>query len=265
MTNLEVNDTLEVLTGTPNENKSILKNKIKLNKSLSPSGCSVGVLAYCTDLTGTFGAQNTVDTLLADGRFSSVTLVDGDVVMPTAEDLLNNFNVVIAMTDNRCGFPIPQNIADSAASALVGFANMGGGVVLATFGFSTTLGFGSALFAPGLSPFQRVQGGNGPSNILVNLNTSQCSCLTDGVTEPLSSSFSNVVTLSSGAIPCLFYDIDSNLPFAAFNQKRNILAINTFPADESDNQQASYRRLIGNAVHCLCQKASRGINFWKIK
>lgn len=145
----------------------------------------VGVLAYCSDLApnaaalglmayqrsardglvdgsfnrqGQFGAQNLVDMLMYDDgipRFRDVVLIDGDREQPTAAELLENFDVVIAFTDKQCGIPIPSGIANQAAQALVQFANAGGGVVLTGFAFSNEIGFGNALFRPGMSPFRK--------------------------------------------------------------------------------------------------------------
>lgn len=159
----------------------------------------VGVLAYCSDLApnaaalglmsyqngarrhshtdgrvdrgvvdgsfprqGQFGAQNLVDMLMYDDgipRFRDVVLVDGDRQQPTAGELLENFDVVIAFTDKQCGIPIPAGIANQAAQALAGFANAGGGVVLTGFAFDDQIGFGNALFRPGLSPFGKTDQG----------------------------------------------------------------------------------------------------------
>lgn len=258
-------DTTQVLCGTPNTGAPDLGATFDpVTSAMRNNGCRVGVLAYCTDLAGEFGAQNTVDTLVTDGRFSSVTLIDGDVVLPDAQFLLDNFDAVIAMTDNRCGFTIPQFIADSAADALAGFASNGGGVVLSAFGFSPTIGFGNSIFGPALSPFQKAGAGNAPAGTVDLTNISPapgCQCPLSGVSSPLSSVFANFVALSEGASLCASYS--NGTPFLAVNAAGNIIGLNTFPADASDNTQSSYRQLIGNVVFCVCkEKAARGIMFF---
>ncbi|UCB56072.1 MAG: hypothetical protein JSW45_05960 [Thiotrichales bacterium] len=149
----------------------------------------VGVLAYCADIApnaaalglmayqrsardglvdgafnrqGQFGAQNLVDMLMYDDgipRFRDVVLVDGDRDQPTAEELLENFDVIIAYTDRQCGIPIPRGIANQAAQALVQFVQGGGGLVLTGFAFDSQIGFGDALFRRGLSPFNKTDAG----------------------------------------------------------------------------------------------------------
>lgn len=108
---------------------------------------------------GYFGAQNLVDMLNYDDgipRFRDVQLIDGDREQPTAQQLIQNFDCVIAYTDNKCGSPIPTSIANQAANALATFAQAPGkGVVLTGMAFNTSTGFGSAIFGGGLSPFRK--------------------------------------------------------------------------------------------------------------
>jgi len=152
-----------------------------------PKAPRVGVLAYCSDITpnaatyglmtgqnagvtggwsrsGQFGAQNLVDMLNWDDgipRFKDVVLIDGDRDQPTAADLARNFDCVIAFTDKQCGIPIPPAISIQAGNALATFARTPGkGVVLTGFAFSSSIGFGDAIFAPGLSPLRK----GGPAN-----------------------------------------------------------------------------------------------------
>ncbi|NIM51710.1 MAG: hypothetical protein GTN78_25700 [Gemmatimonadales bacterium] len=226
--------------------------------SSSNGGPAVGVLAYCTDLTGWVGAQNTANTLIADGRFGPVTVIDGDVAQPTAQDLLDDFQCVIAMTDSRCGVPIPQSIADAAADAMTGFAQAGGGVVLSTFGFSHRpsggIGFGASIFGAGLSPLQQAtpywNASAGAIDVAGASTTPPCDQLMAGVTSPVSSSYANYVSLSSGATLCASYTNGRDL--LAINAAGNVVGLNTFPASGSNNNQASYRRLVSNAVFAVC-------------
>lgn len=114
-----------------------------------------GVVEGSFDRQGQFGAQNLVDMLMYDDgipRFRDVVLIDGDREQPTSQELLRNFDVVIAYTDKQCGIPIPSGIANQAAQALAQFAQAGKGVVLTGFAFSTEIGFGDAIFRRGLSP-----------------------------------------------------------------------------------------------------------------
>jgi hypothetical protein len=216
------------------------------SNQINAVGPRVGVLAYCTDLAGVFGASNTVNTLVADGRFGSVTLVDGDVTQPTAAQLRNQFDCVIAMTDNRCG-------GTSDSTALAGFVGLGGGAVIATFGYSTSIGFTAPIFAAGLSPYQPVTAGNAPAGLMDIAgasNTGVCSGLMNGVTAPVSSSYANYVSLSAGATQCADYQNGQGL--LAINASGNVLGLNTFPAAQSDHTQASYRNLVSNAVYKSC-------------
>ena len=247
--------------GTPNDvSVNIKPDSLAVStqsvQTFSNNGLSVGVLAYCTDLTGSVGAQNTVNTLLADGRFGSVILVDGDDTLPTAEDLLSRFDVVIAMTDNRCGSSIPSN---TAADALTSFVQGGGGAVITTFGFSNPngIGFGDSIFGSNLSPFQQVRVSNASAGSIDVTNVSHtaiCNALLDGVTSPISSQYANYVALSSGATLCASYT--NGHQFLAVNAAENIVGLNTFPASSNDNTQSSYRRLISNAVFVASQEVS---------
>ena len=233
------------------------------------SGPDVAVYALCTDLGATsFGAQNLVNTLVADGRFGSVTLIDADVVQPTADELLDCFDCVIAATDNRC-FGNAALYAQSGP-ALAGFASGGGGLVLSVFGFSTSIGFGPEVFAPGLSPFQKVTGGNFTFNNTFDPNAvdAACDCLVDGVVSSFNSRWSNRVTLSAGATLCANFTNGNQA--AAINAAGNVMAINSFPFDSVNNSNANYKRWIANAVFCVCEVCEpvedpdvRTQGFWK--
>ncbi len=246
-------------TGTPTPIGATFASLTLPLVSLSPNGPTVGVLAFCADLTGAEGAQNTVNMLLADGRFGSVTLINGTTSAPTAQFLLSNFKVVVAMTDNRCGFPLPQTIADAAANALSGFIQGGGGAIIATFGFSNRggagvatagLGFGSAIFNAGLSPFQPgTPSYNAPAGLINIAGASSappCNAVFHGVTSPVSSTYANYVSLSAGATLCGSYA--NGTPLLAINASGNVIGLNTFPANQSDNTQISYQHLVSNAV-----------------
>jgi hypothetical protein len=149
----------------------------------------LGIVAYCADLApgadqiglqdggpfetgagsasrgrfmnviGHFGGKNVLDYFYYDDsidRPRDVVLVDGDREQPTATQLIQNFDVVIAYTDNRCGVPIPAAIANQAANALAGFiAAPNKGLILTGFAFSSSIGFGDAIFAGGLSPIRK--------------------------------------------------------------------------------------------------------------
>jgi hypothetical protein len=264
------NTQMALMDGTDRsiENESTMENISPVQVFSNGNGCRVGVLAYCTDLTGVIGAQNLVNALIADGRFGSVTLVDGDAVLPTAQYLLNNFDAVIAVTDNKCGIPMPQNIADSAGNALAGFAQGGGGIVLSSFGYSGMIGFGNAIFTPGLSPFQK-GGANTFNGGQVDLSSVGpdpiCQCIFNGVIGPINviSSYSNEAALSPGATLCASYI--NGLNFAAVNLAGNIIGLNTFPFEEAQLAQESYRRLVANAILCVCgEKPTRGVEFTKL-
>ncbi len=184
--------------------------------------------------------------------------------MPTAQFLLDNFDVIITMTDNKRGLTIPQNIADSAEKAVKGFAQGGGELVLSTFIFSNSIGFGNEIFLPELSPFEKVQCENtaaGQINIKSVPGDPLCKCLLEGVTAPVSSTFANAVTLSKGAILCASYENEQ--PLLAVNPTFSITGLNTFPAFQADNAQASYRRLVSNAVYCAFKKSIRGLDFYR--
>jgi len=143
----------------------------------------VGILAYCADLyhnagdvglqpgvpqgsgrrnfdyLGQYGAQNVVDYLGYDDtidRLRDAQIIDGDLVMPTGTQLINNFDIIIAYTDNKCGQPIPNQIANAAGAALSQFITAPGKkLILTGFAFSNTIGFGNAIFGAGQSPFTK--------------------------------------------------------------------------------------------------------------
>jgi hypothetical protein len=222
----------------------------------SNAGPAVAVLAYCTDMTGGVGAENVAQALMADGRFGSVAVIDADASLPSARDLAGSYAAVIAMTDNRCGEPIPQNIADAAANALAGFAQGGGGVVLTTFGFADQanggIGFGAAIFARGLSPLQPVNRENaeaGGIDLDGASTAGSCHALLDGVTGPLSSVYANEVSLSEGAQSCVSYS--NGRTFLAINATGNIVGLNSFPASQPDIAQPGYARLVSNSLFAV--------------
>ncbi len=111
------------------------------------------------DTFGHYGAQNLVDYFAYDDsitRLRDVEVIDGSLFLPTATQLIRNFDIVIAYTDNKCGQPIPNAIANSAADALSGFIAVPGKKLLLTgFAFSSSIGFGNAVFAAGLSPLRK--------------------------------------------------------------------------------------------------------------
>jgi hypothetical protein len=147
----------------------------------------VGIIAYCADIyhgagdiglqsninnpngpwaiygpfthLGNYGAQNLVDYFGYDDtidRLRDAQIIDGDLVLPTAQQLIQNFDIVIAYTDNKCGPTLPTNIANSATSALTGFIGTAGKkLILTGFAFSSTLGFGNGIYANGLSPLTK--------------------------------------------------------------------------------------------------------------
>jgi len=221
-------------------------------------GARVGVLAYCASLAGTFGAQNAAQTLIDDGRFGSVSVIDADSLAPTAETLRNNHDCVVAVTNSQCGIPMPDAIADSASSALAAFAASGRGVVLSAFDFAYrpwgSIGLGSAIFAPGLSPFQQVAPSNnapaGAINVVGASSTPPCDRFVEGVTGPASSSFANNVGVSPGARLCVSYANGRSL--VAVNAAGNVVGFNSFPFSATDQARPGYRRLFSNAVHLAC-------------
>jgi hypothetical protein len=136
-------------------------------------------------------------------------------------------------------------------------ASGGGGVVLATFGYSTSIGFTAPIFAPGLSPFQQVGGGNASAGAIDVAGAAgapqACVDMMNGVTAPVSSTYANEVSLSAGASWCAGYTNGRDL--LAINAAGNVVGLNTFPASASNNGQASYRNLVSNAVFQTCDTA----------
>jgi hypothetical protein len=111
------------------------------------------------DNLGNYGAQNLADYFSYDDsidRERDIQIIDGDLLQPTATQLIHNFDIVIAYTDNKCGQPIPPGIAFQAANALAGFiSSPGKKLILTGFAFSSSIGFGNAIFANGLSPLTK--------------------------------------------------------------------------------------------------------------
>ena len=238
--------------------------------------------------SGYEGAGNIIDMLIYDDRedLADVTLIDGDAQRPTASYLLSNFDCVLAFTDNRAGVPLPG--AGQAANALVGFVQNGGGrgIVLAGFGFSTSIGFGDALFPNrGLSPLQRVAADNDlrctpatpcqigvcPAGCTRDPNTLQCLDDTTGnvcsnmfdvnphpacqtlfvnVNGPTSSSWANEVTFSKDALACASYE--NGLPLVAISADERIVGLNVFPANAVDEMKPWFQCLVANAVEFAC-------------
>jgi hypothetical protein len=116
------------------------------------------------DNLGQLGAQNLADYVAYDDgidKVSDLQLIDGDLMAPTAQQLINNFDIVVAYTDNKCGPTLPPGIRIQATAALTGFiAAPGKKLILTGFAFSTDLGFGNTLYANGLSPLTK----GGPAN-----------------------------------------------------------------------------------------------------
>lgn len=187
----------------------------------------LGIVAYCADMApgaddiglqdggpvfrtfdiiGKFGARNILDYYYYDDdidRPRDVVLVDGDREQPTAETLIQNFDVVLAYTDNKCGIPIPNKIADQAAKALADFAAAPGkGLILTGFAFSSSIGFGKDLFKHGLSPIGR----GGPDLVIECTRETPCpiGVCPDG--------------LVPGVVPprCLDVETGGSLPSAIF-------------------------------------------------
>ncbi len=108
---------------------------------------------------GHVGAQNIADWLAYDDgidRVRDIQVINGSLLQPTAIELIQHFDIVIAYTDNKCGQPIPAAIANQAANALAGFISAPGkGLLLTGFAFSRSIGFGDAIFGAGLSPLRK--------------------------------------------------------------------------------------------------------------
>jgi hypothetical protein len=155
---------------------------------------------------------------------------------------------------------MPDVIADSAANSLADYAGRGRGVVLTAFSFAQprpSLGLGSAIFASGLSPLQGLSIYNtspGGVNTTAMSTDPACAKITEGVSGPLNSTFANFTYLSKGARTCASYY--SGSPAVAVNAAGNVVGYNSFPSAASDQSQASYRRLFGNAVYQACTAES---------
>jgi hypothetical protein len=112
---------------------------------------------------GQYGAQNIVDYLAYDDgidRLRDVQVIDGDLVLPSGAQLIQNFDILIAYTDNKCGQPIPAPISNSAARALADFVSASTPdapkkLILTGFAFSRSIGFGNAIFGNGMSPLKK--------------------------------------------------------------------------------------------------------------
>ncbi len=130
--------------------------------------------------------------------------------------------------------------------------------MLSTFGFSHRpsggIGFGAAIFAPGLSPLQQATPFfNAPAGAISTpfSAAAQCTGLGAGV-GPLSSTFANFVSLSAGATLCGSYTNGRDL--LAINATGSVLGLNTFPTAAADNGQPSYRNMVSNAVFRACSQ-----------
>jgi hypothetical protein len=213
-------------------------------------GPAVAVLAYCTDLSGSFGANTAESVLITDGRFGSVTLIDGDVLQPTGAELAASYQCALAMTDNRCDGQAP------GSDQLDDFVGLGGGLVLSAFGFSTTIGFHPEILA--LSPLAAVVSDNGPPNRPVNVagasTAPPCDALMAGVT-PFSVSLSNATGTAALAIICAeFDDTSAFLAVKGFGDPGDapVIGINLFPAFAADAAQPGWGQVLANSVAYAC-------------
>lgn len=227
----------------------------------------VGVLGYCTVFDGVNLANNLQSVLAADGRFGTVTAVDASTTNPNSAQLLENFDCVIATTDAGCGQEVDPAISNSWSAALTGFAAGNKGLVLTTFGFASagTIGFGSSIFAPGLSPLLQsdIPENNIGGNIfLTPVLPPACDGILTGVVDAPSISFNNYVTLEATATACLRYldgETENDGTVAvAINNTGNIFALNAYPYSFDDLQQASVKKLYGNIVAKACAVGGNG-------
>ena len=227
----------------------------------------VGVLAYCPAPALDYPKNQptaAVSTLAADGRFGSVSLVAADLAQPSSANLRANYDCVVAITDLGCaGPPIPGEIADPAANALAEYATAGGGVVVAAFGFASprpSLGFGPAIFTPGLSPLLGNSIYNSWSAGYINTGAMStapgCAKITAGVTGPITSVLANDTEVAAGATNCVSYATGlggvAALPAVAVNARGNVVGFNSLPSSDDHQAQAGYRRLFGNSVYQAC-------------
>ena len=217
----------------------------------------VGVLAYCPAPEAEYQPIHAVSALVADRRFGPVTLVAADKTLPSSANLSANYDCVVAITDLGCGVPIVDAIADPAAITLAEYANAGGGVVLAAFGFASprpSLGFGPAIFGEGLSPLKGNSRYN--SGSVGNINTGAmstapgCAKITAGVTGPITSFLANDTEVAAGGTNCVSYE--TGLPAVAVNLRGNVVGFNSFPSSSYHQGQDGYRRLFGNSVYQAC-------------
>lgn len=225
--------------------------------STPPGELSVGIVYYCDDALNQ-GIQELMDALIDDGRFSEVTAVNGTFVNPTSEDLKTDFDCVLSWVndgeDCRNGFD-PEPLLNEASESLAGYVNIGGSLVLGAFSYSEggTFSFGPALFAPGLSPFERIAFGNGmagPVDVAGAASSpSACRRMFSGV-GPFFIGSNNMVGLSPGASLCASYD-NSEL-FLSINSAGNMIGLNGYPASEPILDQDSYRQFISNVMFEAC-------------
>ena len=143
---------------------------------------------------------------------------------------------------------------NEASEAMAGYVQLGGGVVLGSFAYSAgSLGFGPAIFAPGLSPFQQVQGSNGISGPVdidgASTTPPACGRMLEGV-GPINAGPNNVVDLSADSSLCASYD--NGELFLAVNRTGSVIGLNSFPASEGSLAQDSFGLLVSNAVFEAC-------------
>jgi hypothetical protein len=171
--------------------------------------------------------------------------------------LQNGYDCVVAITDLGCGIPMPDAIANTAANTLAAYANGGRGLVLTPFSFAQprpSLGLGSAVFTPGLSPLEGTSIYN--SFLSGAFNTSSmsalpaCSKITQGVTGSFGSGLANDTALAAGGTLCVGYT--SGMPAVAVNTTGRVVGFNSFPSDQAAQAQAGYRKLFANSVYQAC-------------
>ena len=221
----------------------------------SPGDPRVGIVFYCDDPESQ-GIEDLVDTIFNDGRFAEVAALNGGILNPSGEALKDSFDCVLAYTLDGRDCPIDrETLFAQASESLADYVNLGGSLVIGSFSFSLaeSLGLGPAIFAPGLSPFQRIEGGNGNAGPVdidgASKSPLACGRILEGV-GPFSITSDNVVSLSQGASLCASYD--NGELFLAVNEIGNVLGLNAFPASENDLAQESYQTFMSNLMFEAC-------------
>jgi hypothetical protein len=208
----------------------------------APAQASVAVVHVGTDETGIYGAQNAVNYLKNDSRFSSVADINVDVTgIPTAAQLAQ-YSAVLAVTDNRDGFNLDHGgKGTQLGNVLDTYVHNGGRVILSAFAGNSGLGIDGAILND--SP-ATIGNGNGFAGAM---NIPASHPFPFGGVNSFSSFYSSNIGLSAKGIDIANYA--SGTLGVVTTADNSVMFVNGFPFNQSDyNNGSQFGLLFANAL-----------------